>query len=760
MLTEYEGPHVLALWHEMRTLSAKANIYRTYYEIARHAGLTKKYYNPKPIDDAELFKALGGKFKNPESLLNHLRTRNVPFFFNWKARKAYSEILNTRFANDRSRCIELADAICEHRFNLMGTQVQFGEVIDWHRLLDVEWSWDKKHWTTINYRCPNAPGDVKTTWELNRHQFWLDLGRAYWYTGDEKYPAEWARQLWSWIDQNPVETGVNWMSNLEHAIRVISWTWALNFFLDSRSITPELVFEIYRIILAKGRHLRKDIFYSLHVQYTNHLVGDCLGLIFAGFCYPEFDEAKKWSNYAFHILVKYFPRVIWPDGVSSDVALSYHRFALYFYILANLLHKANSGTDVKILSNGIEKVINVIQALTKPDGSVSLFGDNDNGRAIVLSNGGPLDYQPTLSTGAVLYKRGDLKYTAAKLSQETFWLMGSEAIRQWDSIESHVPTKKVFSFPVGGIYVCRSGWDRNSDYAMIKCGPFVNHREADLGHVDISVCGQNLLIDPGTYTYNGPWKWRRYFRSTQAHNTVSVDGKSQALTQRSFRFIFTPNHIGSSASFTDKVKVIEVRHRSFRFLRRGGIRHKRLLIIVEKEYWIVVDHFTGGRHSHLFRQHWNFDPSVKVAVIEDNRAKAELCDGRQVCFVPLGHDKINADSVIGQEYPIQGWATYGFGIKTPSPMLTYEWQAQLPTSFATAIVPGQALNTTTVAFRQAIVTDDRGRPLPPEKALGFVLTLGNHQDVLAVAQQVKAPLHIKGKTFSGGTAYFQEFRKT
>ena len=39
---------------------------------------------------------------------------------------------------------------------------------------------------------------------------------------------------------------------------------------------------------------------------------------------------------------------------------------------------------------------------------------------------------------------------------------------------------------------------------------------------------QPLLVDPGFWTYNGSAEWHRYFRETEAHNTVVVDGRSQA----------------------------------------------------------------------------------------------------------------------------------------------------------------------------------------------------------------------------------------
>jgi hypothetical protein len=40
--------------------------------------------------------------------------------------------------------------------------------------------------------------------------------------------------------------------------------------------------------------------------------------------------------------------------------------------------------------------------------------------------------------------------------------------------------------------------------------------------------GVDVLVDPGTYDYFSFPEWRRYFRSTRAHNTLALDGADQS----------------------------------------------------------------------------------------------------------------------------------------------------------------------------------------------------------------------------------------
>ena len=90
----------------------------------------------------------------------------------------------------------------------------------------------------------------------------------------------------------------------------------------------------------------------------------------------------------------------------------------------------------------------------------------------------------------------------------------------------------------GGYFVMRDGWSRESNYLLFDCGPHgalnCGHAHADALSIDVAANGRTVLVDPGTYTYTGSKELRDWFRSSHAHNTVTVDDESSSVPNGPF----------------------------------------------------------------------------------------------------------------------------------------------------------------------------------------------------------------------------------
>ena len=84
-----------------------------------------------------------------------------------------------------------AEKICRHRFDLLGYEdLDYGSEIDWQNDVLHGKRAPRKPWFKIKYLDFNEVGDSKVTWELNRHQHFVTLAKAYRLTGDEKFVRE------------------------------------------------------------------------------------------------------------------------------------------------------------------------------------------------------------------------------------------------------------------------------------------------------------------------------------------------------------------------------------------------------------------------------------------------------------------------------------------------------------------------------------------------------------------------------------------
>jgi hypothetical protein len=117
-----------------------------------------------------------------------------------------------------------AERILAGEYDLLGYErLRFaspGREVDWHLDPVHQRRAPMTFWTTVPFLDP-ACGDHKIIWELNRHQHWLTLGRAFWLTGEVRFRERAVAELGAWLETNPPLTGINWSSMLELGFRTL-----------------------------------------------------------------------------------------------------------------------------------------------------------------------------------------------------------------------------------------------------------------------------------------------------------------------------------------------------------------------------------------------------------------------------------------------------------------------------------------------------------------------------------------------------------
>ena len=148
------------------------------------------------------------------------------FFFSSDSIGPVLDLLRQRLPGQVEQIIRQADEICRHRFDLLGYEgLDFGDPIDWHLDPVHQKRSPQNVFYKVRYLDFGEVGDSKITWELNRHQHFVTLAKAYRLTGDERYAEEIFCQWREWLAANPYPIGINWASSLEVAFRSLSWIW-------------------------------------------------------------------------------------------------------------------------------------------------------------------------------------------------------------------------------------------------------------------------------------------------------------------------------------------------------------------------------------------------------------------------------------------------------------------------------------------------------------------------------------------------------
>ena len=555
--------------------------------------------------DDELLESLvveNKRFRSPLEWRDHFGRRKDPRFFPAFAdRDGTTREFRQHWPDSVQKIIDRAEQIKAGRFDLLGFRaLNFGDPIDWRLEPQAGKSAPLVHWSRLNYLDADLFGDKKIVWELNRHQYFATLGQAYWLTSDERYTETFITQVNSWMDQNPPKLGVNWASSLEVAFRSISWLWALYFFKDSPALTTETFLRICKFLYVNARHL--ETYLSTYFSPNTHLTGEALGLFYLGTLLPEFKESSSWRSKGLQILIEQLPRHVKPDGVYFEQSSYYHRYTTDFYLHLRLLLAANEEAVPDALDQKLRLLLDHLMYIARPDGTTPFFGDDDGGRLMTLSYPAANDFRSTLAIGATVFERADYKFVAGEAAEDVLWLLGPAGINRLDGISAAEPEKQSVAFPDGGYYVMRDGWGAKSNYLLFDCGPHgtanCGHAHADALSFELAFNGSTVLVDPGTYTYTGSKEMRDWFRSSPAHNTVTLDKQSSSIANGPFSWESTAHSDCLSWINDARFDYVVAAHDGFKRLPQPAM-YKRSILFIKQGYWVLRDQVESAGEHHL-----------------------------------------------------------------------------------------------------------------------------------------------------------------
>jgi hypothetical protein len=517
----------------------------------------------------------------------------------------------------------------------------------------------------IDHRSEAQTGNVKQVWEISRLQHLTLLAMAWYLSHEERYARQVTDQLRSWMQENPFLSGLHWTSGIEIGIRLISLTW-IRRLLDE---WPEVAdhFENNELTVRQVRWHQQYLsaFRSRGSSANNHVIAEAAGQLVASCAFPWFGESDRWRRKAAGLLAGELVRNTFPSGVGREQAIDYQCFVAELALLAAVEAETAGYPLGPAVWPRLCAMVDSGAALLDERLRPPRQGDGDEGRALLLDAPTPNRWPSLLALGAALFGRLD------------WWPdvpadAGSSVIGALAGAPREVvgrPERRPWQFADAGITLLRTT-NRQAPEIWCRCdgGPhgylsIAAHAHADALSVEVRYGGVDVLADPGTYCYHGEPAWRRYFRSTIAHNTVEVDGRNQSADGGPFLWLrhaqareLSVQDIGDAAEWIAE-------HDGYRALHPPA-RHRRTVWLDRISRSVdIVDEISGGRHD------------VRLAFHLGPEVEAELDGGSAILRWPqaatpgtarLGLPPLRWSLHRGETDPILGWYSPGLGRRTPA----------------------------------------------------------------------------------------------
>ena len=521
----------------------------------------------------------------------------------------------------------------------------------------------------INYRLEEQTGDVKQVWELSRLQHLTLLATAWFLTHDDAYARRVDEQLRSWWRENPFLSGIHWTSGIEIGLRLISLTW-IRRLLDGWPGAPDL-FEHNELAVRQIRWHQQYLaaFRSRGSSANNHVIAEAAGQLVASCAFPWFPESARWRQRSARLLEDELDRNTFPSGIGRELASDYQCFVTELGLLAAVEAEGsdrplNAATWQRLCAMTDSAAALADERLRPPR-----QGDDDEGRALLVDAPDCSRWPLLLSLGEVIF--GRLGWWPPTQASASGAIIGAMTRTRRDIAGR--PAQRPFRFADAGTTLLRTT-SRQDPEIWCRCdgGPhgylsIAAHAHADALSVEVRYGGVDILADPGTYCYHGEPEWRSYFRSTIAHNTVELDGRSQSRDGGPFLWLSHANareldvrDDGDSAEWTAE-------HDGYLSLDPPA-RHRRTVRLDRASRTLdITDEIDGDGHDVRLAFHLGPDVQAELdGTIAVLRWPAASTPGAARLELP---GRLAWTLHRGETDPILGWYSGGLGRRVPATTL-------------------------------------------------------------------------------------------
>lgn len=513
----------------------------------------------------------------------HITTTSFPA-------KYFLDVLNT------------ADSFLSGKYDILGSGELQIEKVNWSKDYKSGYEWKPgTFYTGYVQEGISTNSDVKWPREISRAHQLLQCAVAYDATQNEKYAEFVVNQILDFISSNPLMRSINWGCTMDVAIRAVNWIWALAIIQKTYQLDTSKRIIIEQSLYEHGWFIYRNPEGGMACNH-NHYLADLSGQIQLGLLFRDSKEGNIWLSDGINQLYKEIRSQILPTGMSYERSTHYNRLVLELILVPVLQLKQNGYEVPQDIWYRIETMFDFISHILQPDGEVPIIGDQDNGRLLPFSDGQLNNFRYLMSLGALLFVRSDFKQLGEGYNLYCRYLVDNKTEIDFDSLPVIQNVSKSMSFPDAGFYLMR----KDKDYLLFNAsGKGLNpeissttHTHSDLLSFVLSAAGEQFLIDPGSFVYTADAEQRMYFRSTEMHNTATVDGESQNILRKENLWDFERNAIPLVQTWesNEKYDLISASHNGYCRLPDPVTHRRTIRFSKESPLWSIRDQFSAKKN--------------------------------------------------------------------------------------------------------------------------------------------------------------------
>lgn len=520
------------------------------------------------------------------------------------------------------------------------------------RIMGQDWS------AGIDWNA-NPVGYIEWSIRIHCLDYLSTLARAWRRTRDERFARGIERIVADWMRSNPVPVGVRagglaWGHSLVVAIR------AFGPLLDCLDALLRWPGSGWRTIVDLLKSLWEHAEYLLAFESfppSNKTIAEGRTIATLGCALPELRPAAEWRRRGFQRLLEDMDIQVMGDGASYELTPNYQiAIADWFMEAREVARKSGVVLDPRY-EERLRAMYAWSTAVARPDGT-----------------------RPSVSdAGSADAAYGELLAGPARILGDpaALWVgsRGAEGAR---------PEVGSVALKDSGYFLMRSGWDREALCMLFEAGPFGRfHQHEDMLSFDLYARGSPFIVDPGITSYL-PDPWTSFYRSTEAHNTVLVDGRAQARrstqgVEEWTRSARESTRWRSGDRFDAAVGCYNAGYAGLDV----AVEHRRAVLFAKPDYFLILDELTG-EGAHLCEALFHFMP-YRVEIDRTTGAvRTVRQDAPNLEVRPLTPMRVRL--VCGVTEPVQGWVSLG-GQDVPAPVAIFGARGRLPLRTGYLLVP-------------------------------------------------------------------------